>query len=1208
MQRLSFAFLRVFLCFIALTVAIFSFTYPSQATENIKYTYDDQGRLWKVAYLNSKVTYEFKYDPSGNRTMHEIKGLGAVLRLWNTRVLEGGALTFGVWLTKPVQSEVSVGWEVFSKDGAANQATAGDDYVQSLGKVTFPKGAREVTISIATIDDLIIEKPERVFVRLVNPEGAPLDPDPAYFEKIGTIRDNDGLYFEVNDASIKEGDFAALTVERKGIMAGTVTVDIDTSTILSADVPGEGNGATSGTDFDPSILGSNNLPLPGNQLVFAPNETSKLIYVKTLADDMHELDEYFHVNFRWTHNDVPGWERSAITMPNDDPIPTINIGKTGNREGANADFAVWLSNPTDRAIPVVYNVSSSGSNVEGYPNATFGVDYTTQGASVSGSSNAPTINGGTISHTLESGSKGVTLSIPLIDDKDIEDNFEAFYVSIVSAGELTINADKQIARGRIRDDDIAVKMSASKVTVDEGDTTANRIVIPVTLNGPGIGSPDTVVDWAITGGSAVHGTHFTGEKIGQLKVPFGATETELVFNTVPNKAYDSTDRTIQVTFSNWKDATWEGSTRILATIRNDDAQPPTFAASGMNAPENVVDRTFTITRSGAIASAATVDYAITAGSAEKDVDWRAKAGHSLSGTLSFNANETSKTVQVQAINDSIWEQRETVTLTLSNPSAGAVIETAVAEVGIGNDDGQPIINVFNNSQNEGNINNNMPMTIFLQGGTSQPVTITYKTTDGSAKAGEDYIAIPASTVTIQPGSFQHDFNVVIIGDTDTESNEEFTVEIVSATGAQIVGSDVSVKDDKMGTNGVGTIVNDDVPLTFAVSGMNAPENVVDRTFTITRKGNTAVAASVNYAITAGSATKDVDWRAKAGHALSGTLSFNANETSKTVQIEAINDAIWEQRETVVLTLSAPSSGAVIGTAVGEVGIGNDDGQPVVKAFNNRQAEGNSNNGMTMSIFLQGGTVQPVTVTYRTEDGSAIAGQDYVAVPATTVTIPAGSFQHDFIVEIIGDSSQESDETFTVKILSTTNASSSIDGVGTILNDDTPPPQTRTYSYSAWSGWQGACGGIQTRTRTVTCTWSPSGNSCGTTIETGSRTCNVRTYSNGPVSWGACSSGGTQTGTYTRTCTWSPSGASCGSSVHSTSRACTPPRPSYTYSWQTGAWSAWRCTGIGNLEGRSRSATCRRSDGAAVAGSHCGGMPSTYETRSNYFCSGGGFQP
>ena len=82
-------------------------------------------------------------------------------------------------------------------------------------------------------------------------------------------------------------------------------------------------------------------------------------------------------------------------------------------------------------------------------------------------------------------------------------------------------------------------------------------------------------------------------------------------------------------------------------------------------------------------------------------------------------------------------------------------------------------------------------------------------------------------------------------------------------------------------------------------------------FTVTRSGNTATAVSVNYATASGTATSGSDFTAA-----SGTLSFAANETSKTITVATTNDTTVESSETFTVGLSGASSNATITDASG----------------------------------------------------------------------------------------------------------------------------------------------------------------------------------------------------------------------------------------------------------------------------------------------------
>jgi len=106
-------------------------------------------------------------------------------------------------------------------------------------------------------------------------------------------------------------------------------------------------------------------------------------------------------------------------------------------------------------------------------------------------------------------------------------------------------------------------------------------------------------------------------------------------------------------------------------------------------------------------------------------------------------------------------------------------------------------------------------------GLSQPagvggVTIQYATADGTATAGSDYVA-KTGTVVIPQGATSATVTVDVIGDTTTEPDETFFLNIVSANGANISDG-----------QGLGTILNDDVTVVaihdIQGNGLTSPLN------------------------------------------------------------------------------------------------------------------------------------------------------------------------------------------------------------------------------------------------------------------------------------------------------------------------------------------------------------------------------------------------
>jgi plastocyanin len=100
-------------------------------------------------------------------------------------------------------------------------------------------------------------------------------------------------------------------------------------------------------------------------------------------------------------------------------------------------------------------------------------------------------------------------------------------------------------------------------------------------------------------------------------------------------------------------------------------------------------------------------------------------------------------------------------------------------------------------------------------------------------------------------------------------------------------------------------------------------------------------------------------------------------------------------------------------------------------------EGNTGTSLAaFTVTLPEAWPNPVTVMFETVDGTAHAPLDYAAVSAQLLTFPAGTTEQTATVSVNGDTTSEYNETFSVHLLSPTNAVlADADAVGTILDDD-----------------------------------------------------------------------------------------------------------------------------------------------------------------------------
>ena len=125
----------------------------------------------------------------------------------------------------------------------------------------------------------------------------------------------------------------------------------------------------------------------------------------------------------------------------------------------------------------------------------------------------------------------------------------------------------------------------------------------------------------------------------------------------------------------------------------------------------------------------------------------------------------------------------------------------------GGDAGQvnPAISITDVTMAEGNSETvNFVFSVTLDRATSNTVTLTYATQDGTATSGSDYIAITNQTLTFQPNETSKQITVPVTGDAARENDETFSVVISNATNATIIKSKAT-----------GTIKNNDAVGVFS---------------------------------------------------------------------------------------------------------------------------------------------------------------------------------------------------------------------------------------------------------------------------------------------------------------------------------------------------------------------------------------------------------
>jgi Calx-beta domain len=208
------------------------------------------------------------------------------------------------------------------------------------------------------------------------------------------------------------------------------------------------------------------------------------------------------------------------------------------------------------------------------------------------------------------------------------------------------------------------------------------------------------------------------------------------------------------------------------------------------------------------------------------------------------------------------------------------------------------------------------------------------------------------------------------------------------------------------------------------------------TFTVSLSGPFSEPVSVRYETADGQSWQGPATAGSDYQAASDTLTFAPGETSKTITVLVNGDRLGEGDEIFFVNLTNAVNGYITGSQ-GQGTIWNDE--PLISINDVTKAEGGRGQTtlFTFTVTLSAAYDQPVTMSFRTVNGTAKANQgDYLAKTGT-LTFAPGETTKTITIEVKGDSKREADEFFYLDLfdLSSNALFTKKRGTGAILNDD-----------------------------------------------------------------------------------------------------------------------------------------------------------------------------
>lgn len=918
--------------------------------------------------------------------------------------------------------------------------------------VTIPAGTTSVLVRTPITDDTIRESNETFTLTATVVSG---DVNLTQPTGVATIVDNgDTLpsFVPINDVVVNEGaGTATFTVKLSEPSGQTVTVRYTTA---------DGT-ATGGVDYTPV----------NGVLTFAPGETSKTITVPITNDTIFENSETFFVQLSDPVNaGLPSPTGKGTILDNgsgtggtDDDTPHVaSVTSPIVDEGKPLDFTVTLTHPS--ATPLVLDVLPKSGT------ATLGVDTEPPQVSFDGGNTWVPITGTTV--TVPPGTDTIIVRIPTVDDP-YKEPAETITLDVKTpadttptTGTGTINpdpADTVVGVSIAGPAEVAETVGNASYTVTLSDKSATPVTVQVkTADGVAkAGSDYTAVDQTLT--------FAPGETTKTVLVPitndttFEGKEAFVIALSAPSgAAVVPTASSVTTTIADEINKDTGG---------NNDA--PTLAVSSLNVPESAGFAVFNVTLSVASGVATTVSLALADGTATGggvDYGKAADAAGNLqvstdggttwadAATATFAPGKTGVLVRTPLVVDTLDDSGETFTLkaTTVTPTDGTTNASATGTATIFD---KPGILIDDITVNEGT--GTATFTVTLTGAASTPVTVRYTSEDGTALAGSDYTAV-TGTLTFAPGELTKTISVPINDDTVFEGPETFKINLGSPSDNALIVDGLglgTIKDDGTGTVPPGVTPTDDRPRA-TINDVIVNEAAGTATFTVTLAGTATTPVTIDFATADGTAKAGLDYTA-----VTGTVTFAPGETSKSITVPILNDAVYEGSETFNVNLSNPSSNAVISDPLGlgtikddgsgtvPPGVTPDDDRPLVTI--NDVLVNEASKSAIFTVTLSNLSDLPVTVKYSSVNGSAEAGFDYDAVLGT-LTFAPGELTKTISVPLKNDTVYEGAETFQVVLTDPTNAKvtaagTGVDptkdgtGIGTIVDDgtgtltpDTPP--------------------------------------------------------------------------------------------------------------------------------------------------------------------------
>ena len=856
------------------------------------------------------------------------------------------ALEFPVTLTGDREAMTTVTVDYATSDGTG---TAGSDYTEMSGTLTFATDVTRQTIRVPLLDDETDEPDETFVVTLSNSSGAMLDDS----EATGTIRDNDAT-----------PTLSTLTttptrvLEDGGATAVAVTATLDgarpEATDVAVAVTGSGN--ADAVDFQ-------NVPSFTITIAAGDKSGTNTFTLTPIDDEVDESDETLTVT------------GTSIVTVNGTSIATVIVTQVELVDDDATSSSIALTAEPPR-------VSEGDGATEVGVTATLDASARTEvievTVSVAGTGNADAVGFQDVPSftiTIAAGDRSGTATFTLtpIDD-NVDESDETLSVTGTSVLPVT---GTQVELADDEATSSSISLTAEPPRVSEGDG-ATAVGVTATLDA-GARTEETTVTVTVSGSGDADAVDFAEVADFTITISAGDRSGTGNFTLTPeDDNVDESEETLNVGGSS--DLPVTADTVALA---DDDqpsaaillsASPGRIAEDGGVAPIQV-----TATLDASARTVATTVSVSVAGSGNPDAVDYAATPTSFDIMIAAGATTGTETFTVTPEDDEVDEVDEV--LDIAGTSDLPVTATSVTLADDEQTSTEILLSAMPSTVSEGAGATPVEVTATLDAGArTVSTTVTVTVTGSGDPDAVDFASVRDFTIMIAAGATSGRWTFTLTPEDDNVAESSETLTVDGSSDLPVTKTSVTLTDDDVASSG---IVLSASPSLVSEDGGAVPARVTASLNGAVRQAATTVTVSV-----VGSGNpRAVDFQPVADFTI--TIPTNAADGTGTFTLTPLDDGAAEADET--LTVSGVSDLPVTPTTVTLA----DDDDPstriLLSAVPGRVSEGDGPTPVTVTATLDRALRQQATTVTVTVSGSGDAGAaDFAAVPNFAITIPANA--------------------------------------------------------------------------------------------------------------------------------------------------------------------------------------------------------------------------